>query len=158
MVVEIAARREAVLPAWERIAAVISLAVVLPLLPATPTTGMSKASRHALPRARERRLRVGDDDLRQGERLRRIDERAGRAGRQRRADELVAVEARTAQGDEQIARRQRAPVARDAGEGAVGALEPAAAGLREIPQRPLDCRLPLMAASPRAPRAPRSDR
>ena len=91
--------------------------------------------------ARQRGLGVGDHDLRQGERLRRIDERAGRAGRERGADELVAVEARTAQRDEEIARRQRAAVARHAGEGAVGTLEPPAAGLREISQRPLDCRL-----------------
>ena len=113
--------------------------------------GLAVAARHADDRnverlapgvsgASERRLGVGDDDLRQAGGLRRIDERPGGTGCGRGRDEFVAVEAWTAQGHEEIARRQRAAVARYAGEGAIGTLEPSAAGLRKISQRPLDHR------------------
>ena len=92
-------------------AAIISLTVVLPLLPATPTTGIAKLRAPAARGACQRGLRVRHDDLRAAARSTgRVDHGAGRARGLRGVDEIIGVEARAAQRDEQLAGLQRARV------------------------------------------------
>jgi hypothetical protein len=97
--------------------------------------GVVRAPAHG--RARQGRLRVVHDDLRELRLHLLAHDGGGRAGSLRRGDELRAVEPRPAQGDEELIGRKRARIGRDAGERAVHAREPAAADSRECGERAL---------------------
>ena len=120
-------------------AAIISLTVVLPLLPATPTTGSENCARQAAAEAVSAACVSRTTICGSGRSTRRVDHGAGGAGGFRRGDEIVGVEPRPAQRDEQLAGLERARVGGDAGEGAIGAAERAAAGPREFRERAASC-------------------
>jgi hypothetical protein len=77
-------RVASVAPERSRIAAVISLTVVLPLLPATPTMGIENCARHAAADSDNASLRVAYHDLRQTSARPGVDHGAGRTARFRR--------------------------------------------------------------------------
>ena len=110
-------------PHAPRIAPVISLTVVLPLLPVMPTTVPAKSRRHALAKRGQRTQRVRHDDLRHrgGDRPRN-DGARGAAGR-RLGNEVVAVEVLAGERDEQRARLERAAVGSDRAECGILALQ-----------------------------------
>ena len=116
---------------------VISLTVVLPLLPATPTTTPAKRCAPALRGARQRRLAVGHLDQRQRRAGHRTIHHRGDGTRRRgRSDEIVAVEARTAQREIDLAIAQRARVGAHAGVGMILAGE---ASRRKASRNPAAC-------------------
>ena len=129
------------LPARERMAAVISLAVVLPLLPATPTTGMSSA---CAPRVSGGvRARPGCPRRRSARAHRAVAHRRPRRPRRpqpRRSTNSLPLKRGPRSATKRSPADSVAAVARHAGEGAVGTLEPSTAGPGEVSQRPLDCR------------------
>ena len=98
-------------PGCPRIAPIISLTVVLPLLPVMPTTAPGNSPPPCARERGQRRERVGHDDLRRCDR----HDDARPAHPRRRAlhvgDEVVPVEALAAQRDEQSPRLERARVA-----------------------------------------------
>ncbi len=98
----------------DKIAAVISFAVVLPLLPATATTGKVKSARQFLRQLLQRVQRVGHEHLRQRARRCTFDQRADGALCGRRLHKCRAVKVRTAQRHKQRARLQCAAIGADA--------------------------------------------
>ena len=95
-----------------RIAASISLTVVLPLLPTTTMTGIANRARQCAASAPSaaQRVRHRDQVARERAGAVRGDQRGGGAALERGADEVVPVEALALERDEQIARRERARV------------------------------------------------
>ncbi len=75
-------------PMRDRIAAVISLAVVLPLLPPTATTGTENCARHAWPSCCRARSASATTICGSGMRHRALDHGADGAARRGRRDEL----------------------------------------------------------------------
>ena len=114
----------------DKIAAVISFAVVLPLLPATATTGKREIGAPVAGQLLQRTQGVGHEHLRQHAGRRAFDQRADGALRGGRLHECRAVEVRTAQRHEQRARLQGAAVGGDAAERTVFADQFAADRLR----------------------------
>ena len=105
--------------AARKIAAIISFTVVLPLLPVTATTGMSKRLRQNVGERAERAQRVVDGDQVAGDAASRVPRSTSAAAAPRRSaprDEVVAVEALALQRDEQIAAGEAARIGRDARE------------------------------------------
>ena len=120
---------------------VISLTVVLPLLPATPTTGALELAAPAAGRARQRQLPVVDFDQRQWRiRHRTIDDGCDRTGGRGRCQEFVAVETRrrAAPGRSRPARSVRVSVLTPA-QGMVLAGVAATAQLREFAHACASC-------------------
>ena len=141
-------------PTAPRIAPVISLTVVLPLLPVMPTTVPSKSRRQAARERRQRRERVAHDDLRQRTiRRGRSTSAPAAPSAARLGHELVAVEALAAQRDEQRARLERARVGQHAARTRVGAVQRAAGDARELGEGAR-----IMRTSPSAARARRRGR
>ncbi len=140
-------RVASVVPARSRMAAVISLTVVLPLLPATPTMGIENCARQAAAEVVRAAWVSGTTICASGRSTGRIDHGARRARGLRGGDEIVGVEARPAQRDEQLAGFERARIGGHAGVGAIGAAQRAAAGLREFEQRAAHAVPPVRVAS-----------
>ena len=136
VVVEVAARGQA-LPRLRQDRGGHLLRGGLAVAAGDPDERAGKVRAPAARGALERRLRVGDHDLRQRHRLRRAHHGAGGAGLQCRADEVLAVEVRTLQRDEQLPALERARVAHHVGEGGIRPLQAPAAGAREFFQRAL---------------------
>ena len=114
VIVEVAVGRHARTALRDRMAAVISFAVVLPLLPPTPTIGIEKSSRHArasccsaLQRVRRLRSAAARTSATLRSTMAPTAPRACAA-----ATKSAPSNVRPAQRDEQRARRQRAAVGR----------------------------------------------
>ena len=100
-----------------KIDAIICVTVVLPLLPATATSGIEKRRRQPAARSPRAARRVGDDEARQRRAIEAmLGQRGDGAGRFRLGEEVVGIEALAAQCDEEVARRDAARVAVDARE------------------------------------------
>ena len=119
----------------DRIAAVISLAVVLPLLPPTATIGIENSARHACANCCSARSASATTICGSAPRHRPIDDGADGAARRGGGDEFRAVEFRPAQRDEQRARLERAAVGRHRAVRTVLALERSARHARRFTQR-----------------------
>ena len=128
-------------------AAIISLTVVLPLLPATPTIGNENCARQAAADCVNAVWVSRTTTCASGALEPRVDHRTGGAGGFGGRDEIVGIEPRAAQRDEQFARLERARVGRHAAEGAIRARQLTATGARESGQRAIHGALPKRAAS-----------
>ena len=146
VIVEIAACRQR-RPAAFKMAATISLTVVLPLLPATPTIGSENCARQAAADCVNAAWVSRTTSCASARSRRDVDHCARGAGGFSGRDEIIGVEARATQRDEQLARLERARVGGHASVGAIRTHEFGAAGACESGQSAIHGALPKRAAS-----------
>ena len=128
-------RVASVVPARSRMAAVISLTVVLPLLPATPTTGIENRARQAAAELLSAAWVSATTICASGDATGVSTTAPAAPALAAAATKSLALKRGPRSATNSSPALQRARVGGHAGVGAIGALERAAAGLREIGQR-----------------------